>query len=40
MCWKKVAGDFAAKGISIGANELRAEMDRLLGVAKEQIATG
>ncbi|MFY7776737.1 MAG: DUF1476 domain-containing protein [Elstera sp.] len=37
---EKVAGDFAAKGISIGANELRAEMDRLLGVAKTQIAAG
>jgi hypothetical protein len=37
---EKVAADFAAKGISIGANELRAEMDRLLGVAKEQIAAG
>ncbi len=37
---EKVAHDFAAKGISIGANELRAEMDRLLGVAKEQIAAG
>lgn len=37
---EKVAGDFTAKGISIDASVLRAEMDRLLGVAKEQIAAG
>lgn len=37
---EKVAADFAGKGISLDNAALRAEMDRLMGVAKAQIAAG
>ncbi len=35
----KVAGDFKAKGVALGAAEVRKEMDRLLAVAREQVVT-
>ncbi len=35
---EKVTKDFAAKGIALGAADVRREMDRLLAVAKDQIA--
>ncbi len=37
---EKVAADFAAKGVGIDTAALRVEMDRLMGVAKAQIAAG
>ncbi len=33
----KVVGDFKAKGVALGAAEVRKEMDRLLAVAREQV---
>jgi hypothetical protein len=35
---RKVLGDLEAKGLDIAATEVRREMDRLLAVAKEQVA--
>lgn len=35
---EKVAKDLAAKGVKVAAGDVRKEMDRLLAVAKEQIA--
>jgi hypothetical protein len=35
---QKVTKDLAAKGITVAAGDIRKEMERLLGVAKEQIA--
>ena len=34
---EKVVGDFSAKGVKVDAAAVRAEMDRLLSDAKQQI---
>lgn len=33
----KVVADFQAKGVALGAGEVRKEMDRLISVAREQV---
>jgi hypothetical protein len=36
----KIAADFAAKGVSIGPDEIRRQMEQMLVLAKRQVAAG